>query len=162
VATYSSESAILTLHSQPPSTLHLPRVSCLFSTPSRLQHESVVGLTEDKFLFHVHVSGSSNPALVLYSYNSLPLAQTPKLIIPVDPMAWSRTATLKEHDNLLSISEDGELCFWTLEHGRTPGWRCNGRVRTRRKCFKMARCSSAKKSVLGTVRRAVRRGILLT
>ncbi|KIK91309.1 hypothetical protein PAXRUDRAFT_34992 [Paxillus rubicundulus Ve08.2h10] len=148
VATYSSESAILTLHSRPPSTLHLPRVSCLFSTPSRLEHESIIGLTEDKSLFHVHISGSSNPTLVLYSYNSLPLSQIPKLIIPVDPMAWSRTATLKEHDNLLSISEDGELCFWTLEHGKTPGWRCNGRVRTGRKGFKMARCSSAKKSVL--------------
>ncbi|KAF9229125.1 hypothetical protein BS17DRAFT_4921 [Gyrodon lividus] len=148
VATYSSESAMLTLHSNPPSTLQLPRVSCLFSTPSRLEHEFIVALTEDKFLFHIHISASSNPTLVLCSYDSLPLAQTPKLIIPVDPMAWSRTATLEGHDTLLSISEDGELCFWTLGHGSTPGWRCTGRVRTGRKGFRMARCSSAKKSVL--------------
>ncbi|KAF9244559.1 RAVE protein 1 C terminal-domain-containing protein [Melanogaster broomeanus] len=148
VATYSSKSAILTLHSNPPSTLRIPCVSCLFSIPSRLEHESIVGLTEDKFLFHIHISGSPDPTLTLYSYNSLPLAQTPKLIIPVDPMAWSRTATLEEHDNLLSISENGELCFWTLYHGRTPGWRCTGSVRTGRTDFRIARCSSAKKSAL--------------
>ncbi|KIJ68609.1 hypothetical protein HYDPIDRAFT_24869 [Hydnomerulius pinastri MD-312] len=148
VATYSAESAILTLHSNPSSTLHLPRISCLFSTPSRLEHESIAGLTEDKSIFHIHITGSPNPTLVLYSHNSLPLPETPKLILPVDPMAWSKTATLEEHDNLLSVSEDGELCFWILDHETSSGWRCTGRVKTGRKDFRMARCSSAKKSVL--------------
>ena len=160
VATYSSDNAMLTLHSTPPSTLRLPRVSYLFSTPSRREHESIVALTEDKFIFHIHISGSLHPTLVLYSYNNLPLLHAPKLLIAVDPMAWSKTSTLEEHDNLLSVSDDGELCFWTLEHGKNPGWRCTGRVRTGRSGFRMASCSSAKKSVLGAVRFAVWHAVL--
>ncbi|KAI9461775.1 RAVE protein 1 C terminal-domain-containing protein [Boletus coccyginus] len=148
VATYSSDNAMLTLHSTPPSTLRLPRVSYLFSTPSRREHESIVALTEDKFIFHIHISGSPHPALVLHSYNSLPLFHAPRLLIAVDPMAWSKASTLEECDNLLSVSDDGELCFWTLEHGKKSGWRCTGRVRTGRSGFRMASCSSAKKSVL--------------
>ena len=160
VATYSSDNAMLTLHSTPPSTLRLPRVSYLFSTPSRREHESIVALTEDKFIFHIHISGSLHPTLVLYSYNNLPLLHAPKLLIAVDPMAWSKTSTLEEHDNLLSVSDDGELCFWTLEHGKNPGWRCTGRVRTGRSGFRMASCSSAKKSVLGAVCFAVWHAVL--
>lgn len=155
VATYSSDNAVLTLHSTPPSTLRLPRVSYLFSTPSRREHESIVALTEDKFIFHIHISGSPHPTLVLHSYNSLPLFHAPRLLIAVDPMEWSKASTLEECDNLLSVSDDGELCFWTLEHGKNSGWRCTGRVRTGRSGFRMASCSSAKKSVLGTVRFAV-------
>ena len=143
---------MLTLHSTPPSTLRLPRVSHLSSTPSRREHESIVALTEDKFIFHIHISSSPHPTLVLYSYNSLPLLPAPKLLIAVDPMAWSKTSNPEEHDNLLSVSDDGELCFWTLEHGLNPRWRCTGRVRTGRSGFRMASCSSAKKSVLGTIR----------
>ncbi|KAG8219687.1 RAVE protein 1 C terminal-domain-containing protein [Butyriboletus roseoflavus] len=148
VATYSSDNAMLTLHSTPPSTLRLPRVSHLFSTPSRGEHESIVALTEDKFIFHIHVSGSPHPTLMLHSHNRLPLSQAPKRLIAVDPMAWSKTSTLEEHDNLLSVSDDGELCFWTLEHGKKTEWRCTGRVRTGRSGFGMVSCSSAKKSVL--------------
>lgn len=151
VATYSSDNSMLTLHSTPPSVLRLPRVTFLFSTPSRREHESIVALTEDKFIFHIHISGSPHPTLVVFSFNSLPLCHAPKLLIAVDPMAWSRSSTLKEFDDLLSVSDDGELCFWTFEHGKNSGWRRTGRVRTGRSGFKMARCSSAKKSVLGIV-----------
>ncbi|OSD03553.1 hypothetical protein PYCCODRAFT_1476945 [Trametes coccinea BRFM310] len=80
------------------------------------------------------------------------------------------------HDVLLSVSEEGELAFWVpqgelLNHiGPTSGiqangvtqvreadgvreeekaaWKCTGIVRTGRKGLTMARCSSAKKSVL--------------
>ncbi|KAH7885922.1 RAVE protein 1 C terminal-domain-containing protein [Phlebopus sp. FC_14] len=147
VATYSAENSILTLLSNPASTLYLPRISALFSTPSKHEHESIIGLTEERSILRIHITGSP-PTLLLCSHNTLPLPKLPKLILPVDPMAWSRTTTLEEHDNLLSISEDGELCFWILEHGTDLGWRCTGRVRTGRKDFKMARCSSAKKSVI--------------
>jgi hypothetical protein len=73
----------------------------------------------------------------------------------------------EEHDVLLSVSECGELAFWVPEAycssgvknivngsddgngtGRN-GWRCTGRVRTERKGFNRARCSSAKKTALG-------------
>ncbi|KAN0100493.1 RAVE protein 1 C terminal domain containing protein [Tylopilus felleus] len=148
VATYSSDNSVLTLHSTPPSTLRLPHISYLFSTPSRREHESIVALTEDKFIFRIHISGSPHPTLALSSYNSLPLLHAPKLLIAVDPMAWSKTSAREEYDDLLSVSDDGELCFWTFEHGKKPGWRCTGRVRTGRSGFRMASCSSAKKSVL--------------
>lgn len=76
----------------------------------------------------------------------------------------------EEHDVLLSVSECGELAFWIPQayvnsngvegtNGRANGktghnlggsdWRCTGRVRTERKGFNRARCSSAKKTALG-------------
>lgn len=78
----------------------------------------------------------------------------------------------EEHDVLLSVSECGELAFWVPQayvnanvngingtngqlNGKTShspgggGWRCTGRVRTERKGFNRARCSSAKKTALG-------------
>lgn len=92
-------------------------------------------------------------------------------ILPVDPMAWSgsptsaigpgggpgpgggrrgQTTTAVAHDVLLSVSKDGELTFWVPEEGTGGGWRVTGRVRTGRRGIRMVRCSSAKKSVLGT------------
>ncbi|KAL4070811.1 RAVE protein 1 C terminal-domain-containing protein [Scleroderma citrinum] len=150
VMTYSADTSILTMHSNPPSALSLPPISALFSVPSRSEHESVIGVTEGKSILHICVSSNPNPSLVLHSRGALPLAQPPKLLLPVDPMAWSRTSTLEECDQLLSISENGELCFWILEHNESIGWRCSGRVRTRRRNFTKARCSSAKKSALVT------------
>jgi len=139
------------MHSNPPSVLPLPHISALFSVPSRSEHESIIGVTEEKSISHIYISSGPNPSLLLHSRGALPLAQTPKFLLPVDPMAWSRTTTSEEYDQLLSISEDGELCFWVLEYGRCVGWICSGRVRTRRRNFTKARCSSAKKSALGTV-----------
>lgn len=150
VATYSADTSILTMHSNPPSVLPLPHISALFSVPSRSEHESIIGVTEEKSILHIYISSGPNPSLLLHSRGALPLAQTPKFLLPVDPMAWSRTTTSEEYDQLLSISEDGELCFWVLEYGRFVGWRCSGRVRTRRRNFTKARCSSAKKSALVT------------
>ena len=137
------------MHSNPPSVLALPHITALFSVPSRSEHESIIGVTEERSIFHIHISSGPNPTLLLHSCNALPLAQTPVFLLPVDPMAWSRTATSEEYDQLLSISEDGELCFWVLEQGKHIGWRCSGRVRTRRRNFTKARCSSVKKSALG-------------
>ncbi|KAG2154690.1 RAVE protein 1 C terminal-domain-containing protein [Suillus clintonianus] len=148
VATYSSETSVLTLHSDPISTLTLPSIIDLFSAPSKTAHECIVGLTSDSSIVYIHIDNNPNPTLRLHSQNNLPLAQPPKLILPVDPMSWSRESSLEEHDTLLSISDDGELSFWIAEEGTSSGWRCTGKVKTGRKNFALARCSSAKKSVL--------------
>jgi hypothetical protein len=149
LATYSSETSVLTLHSEPISTITVPSVTNLFSAPSKTAHECIVGLTSDSSIVYIHIDTNPNPNLRLHSQNNLPLAQPPKLIIPVDPMLWSRDSSLEEHDTLLSISDDGELSFWIAEEGTSSGWRCTGKVKTGRKNFSLASCSSAKKSVLG-------------
>ncbi|KAG2150167.1 RAVE protein 1 C terminal-domain-containing protein [Suillus cothurnatus] len=148
LATYSSETSVLTLHSEPISTITVPSVTNLFSAPSKTAHECIVGLTSDSSIVYIHIDTNPNPNLRLHSQNNLPLAQPPKLIIPVDPMSWSRDSSLEEHDTLLSISDDGELSFWIAEEGTSSGWRCTGKVKTGRKNFSLASCSSAKKSVL--------------
>ncbi|OAX44398.1 hypothetical protein K503DRAFT_383768 [Rhizopogon vinicolor AM-OR11-026] len=148
VATYSSETSILTLHSEPISTLTVPSIIALFSAPSKTAHECIVGLSSDSSIIHIHVDNIPNPTLRLHSHNTLPLSQPPKLILPVDPMSWSREDSLEEHDTLLSISDDGEFSFWIPEEGTSSGWRCTGKVKTGRKNFALARCSSAKKSAL--------------
>ncbi|KAG2159698.1 RAVE protein 1 C terminal-domain-containing protein [Suillus bovinus] len=148
LATYSSETSILTLHSEPISTLTVLSITSLFSAPSKTAHECIVGLTSDSSIVYICVDSNLNPTLRLHSKNNLPLAQPPKLIIPVDPMSWSRDSSLEEHDTLLSISDDGELSFWIAEDGTPSGWRCTGKVKTGRKEFALASCSSAKKSVL--------------
>ncbi|KAG1784113.1 RAVE protein 1 C terminal-domain-containing protein [Suillus placidus] len=148
LATYSSETSVLTLHSKPISTLTVPSITDLFSAPSKTVHERIVGLTSDSSIVYIYIDSHPNPTLRLHSQNNLPLAQPPKLIIPVDPMSWSRDSSLEEHDTLLSISDDGELSFWIAEEGTSSGWRCTGKVKTGRKNFALASCSSAKKSVL--------------
>ncbi|KAI6119823.1 RAVE protein 1 C terminal-domain-containing protein [Pisolithus croceorrhizus] len=149
IATYSADHSELLLHSNPPSVLTLPRISALFSAPSQSEHESIVGVTDEMSILHIHISTTPCPTLVLHSCDALPLPKRPKLILPVDPMAWSGT-TMSDYDHLLSISDEGELRFWILEHGKSSGWRCTGKVRTGRTKFTNARCSSAKKSVLVT------------
>lgn len=66
-------------------------------------------------------------------------------------MGWvsSRGPAAVERDVLLSVGSDGEVMFWVPE-GKGSGWRCTGSVRTGRKKIRMARCSSAKKTVLST------------
>ncbi|KAG1730794.1 RAVE protein 1 C terminal-domain-containing protein [Suillus occidentalis] len=148
LATYSSETSVLTLHSEPISTLTVPSITDLFSAPSKTVHECIVGLTSDSSVVYIYIDSKPNLTLRLHSQNNLPLAQPPKLIIPVDPMSWSKDSSLEEHDTLLSISDDGELSFWIAEEGTSAGWRCTGKVKTGRKNFALASCSSAKKSVL--------------
>lgn len=147
IATYSSTDQILTLHSQPPIALSLPLLTSLFSLPSSSTHESVIGITPTFSIIHI-IYTPSPQSLTQHSHHVLP---TPvKMILPVDPMAWSGEKEWREHDVLLSVSEEGELAFWVLdEGGGEHPWRCTERVRTGRKGFSRARCSSAKKSALG-------------
>ena len=132
-------------------SLPIPRVASLFSLPPSDGHTCLVGITADSRIIRLYVSQSSPPLVTIASESTLPLTRPPQHIVPVDPMAWSthiRTTTVLD-DILLSVSEDGELAFWTLEG---TGWKCTGNVRTGRTGIVMANCSSAKKTVLGAPR----------
>lgn len=155
VATYSSTNLTLTLHSHPAITLSLPSLTSLFSLPSSGTHESIIGITSTFSIIHIiytpSPSSSEPESISQHSHQALP--SSAKMILPVDPMAWSGEREWSEHDVLLSVSEDGELAFWILDEGAEAGgvspWRCTEKVRTGRKGFSRARCSSAKKSALG-------------
>lgn len=78
-------------------------------------------------------------------------------------MAWSSRQKNEwdssKRDVLLSVSDEGVLAFWILTEGNgadlsskntnSAEWRCTQTVRTGRKGFRLASCSSAKKSALG-------------
>ncbi|KAJ6604501.1 RAVE protein 1 C terminal-domain-containing protein [Mycena vulgaris] len=142
-ATYSATDGILTLSSESQTVLPLPPISSLFSLPSKEGQETIVGITLDFSIVQVHV----NPGLTLFSHNSLPI-RTPKMILPVDPMAWGMRREWVTHDVLLSVSELGELAFWVPDESSPPEWRCTGSVKTHRAGISRARCSSAKKTAL--------------
>jgi len=90
--------------------------------------------------------------LELRSNTTLQLRSPLLFILPVDPMAWSKGSSGQQvpHDVLLSVSRSGELVFWVPDENADGSWRRTGYVRTGRTGISMARCSSAKKSVLGT------------
>ncbi|KAL4242218.1 hypothetical protein ABKN59_001911 [Abortiporus biennis] len=163
--TYSSSTQLLTLHSEPPYALSVEPLDALFSLPSSVYalrstgSTTLVGVTRTQsvILFDLSLPSTAKPSgvppLSVRSRTSLPLDSVPRMILPVDPMAWSGTYGLArssvEHDVLLSVSEDGELAFWVPdESSGEEGWRCTGRVKTGRSKLSLARCSSAKKSVL--------------
>ncbi|GBE78251.1 hypothetical protein SCP_0111340 [Sparassis crispa] len=167
--TYASSTNLLTLHTldDAPATLTVPPLLSLFSLFSPGSNFALIGITpsHEVLLFTL-------VPLSLYSRRVLPLGinTSLKVILPVDPMAWSgpyaRAASTEEHDVLLSVSVDGELAFWVpgeevtgmvsvaavngVRNGKDKGngWRCTGRVKTGRRGLSMAGCSSAKKSVL--------------
>ncbi|KAF9076123.1 RAVE protein 1 C terminal-domain-containing protein [Rhodocollybia butyracea] len=168
-ATYLRSSSTLTMHTSPPTSITVPNLVSLFTTPSNDDsHDSIVGITGSLDISHVHLPvgtqrDSSPVMLSLHSHHRLPLDAQPSLIQPVDPMAWGMKNEWVEHDALLSISEEGELAFWVLEerevvlgiltspsHKDNPGWRCTGKVKTGRQGIRKARCSSAKKTALIT------------
>ncbi|KAJ7071176.1 RAVE protein 1 C terminal-domain-containing protein [Mycena amicta] len=138
-ATYSVADGRLTLASTQAS-LPLPPISSLFSLPSNEGTELIVGITEDFTVLQIH----TNPEFTLYSLSVLPIPP-PKMILPVDPMAWGFQRQWALHDVLLSLSESGELAFWVPD-GKE--WRRTGSVRTDRTGITKARCSSAKKTAL--------------
>lgn len=146
-ATYTKSDGILTFHSPSTQTVSLPQLESLFTMPSPDGYESIIGITVDFTI--VHLRATKETGLILQSKNRLPLTCPPKLILPVDPMAWGLDRAWNEHDVLLSVSGDGELAFWVPETISESGWRCTGKVRTGRTGIKKARCSSAKKTALG-------------
>ncbi|KAE9408257.1 WD repeat-containing protein [Gymnopus androsaceus JB14] len=169
-ATYRSSESSLTLHTSPPTSIAVPYLNSVFTTPSSDSHDSILGITADLAIAHVHLtveapnigdSTRSSVTLSLHSHSHLPTDGQPILIQPVDPMAWGMKNQWVEHDALLSISEAGELAFWAPEERdvvanvsgasmSSSGWRCTGRVKTGRRGIRKARCSSAKKTALIT------------
>ncbi|KAH9996446.1 RAVE protein 1 C terminal-domain-containing protein [Russula vinacea] len=139
-ATFSAASCILTLHAMPKLNLPLPPISSLFSLPPRsaAPYECIYAVTTDPIpsICHIHAVSGETPSLTLISQTALPLSSPSVFILPVDPMGGvsSLGPAVMERDVLLSVDKNG--------------WRCTGRVRTGRKNLRMARCSSAKKTVL--------------
>ncbi|KAG8997978.1 regulator of (H+)-ATPase in vacuolar membrane [Tulasnella sp. JGI-2019a] len=163
-----SEKISVTTFSKP-VLFSLPRIGA--STPIACAASS------GTYLILVETTPSSDnqiPRLILTLQETkpLPVDSPPDLIMPVDPMAW-RPPTDKDsksqvshighrhmtRDAFVTVSPKGELSFWvatssaSVSNGKRkpadlPGWRCTGRVRTRRRKIAMAQCSSAKKTVL--------------
>ncbi|KAH8120057.1 RAVE protein 1 C terminal-domain-containing protein [Phellopilus nigrolimitatus] len=162
VALYSesSEKTMLTLHRSPqlssPVSFDVPRLISLFCLPSG-SSDFLIGITPSYTIVHIEVPSLDQPQPPLLkptsvTSTSLPSSKPLVLVIPVDPMAWSSTRKSGNncaHDILLSISNDGELAFWALEKGRFHrSWVCTGHVRTGKTGYRLARCSSAKKTAL--------------
>jgi hypothetical protein len=138
----------LSLHTSSPHpvTLAVPPLTNVLSLHGN-NPASLVGVGVDLSIIHIHVTLGDRPSLVLHSHTHLPLSTAPKFILPVDPMAWSginHGPIIKE--DLLVIAEDGELSFWAMD--ADEGWLRTGKVSTGRNGVRMARCSSAKKTVL--------------
>lgn len=117
--------------------------------PSPSGYEHILGVTVEFEI--VQLKATAFPSLTIIGRHKLPLSYTPRFILPVDPMAWGHVQDWASHDNLLSISEDGELAFWVPEGNPENGWKCSGKVRTGRSGFRKVRCSSAKKTVLSKI-----------
>ncbi|RDB29031.1 Regulator of V-ATPase in vacuolar membrane protein 1 [Hypsizygus marmoreus] len=123
VATYSTSESVLKLHSTPYQCLSLPPITYLIAMPSQDGNESIIGITPDFSIVHVHASHDPSPSLILRSQTRLPLAESPSMILPVDPMAWGLSNKWIQHDVLLSVSEAGELAFWVPEGNAASRWR---------------------------------------
>lgn len=141
-AAYSASDGMLTLSSKPQAPVSIPPISSLFSLPSQ-EGETIIGITLDFSILQLHL----RPELTLHSHSRLPIG-TPKMILPVDPMAWGLRGHWAAHDVLLSVSEHGELAFWVPDENSPAEWRCTGSVKTHRAEISRARCSSAKKTAL--------------
>ncbi|EJD03819.1 uncharacterized protein FOMMEDRAFT_106015 [Fomitiporia mediterranea MF3/22] len=162
IALYSEigEDPTLTVHqcSAPTytSTVSVERLTSLFCLPSGSSN-SIIGITPSYQIIQIRiipVDQGRNRSFELRSLppTHLPTSDTLSLVIPVDPMAWSNAnapTNGREHDILLSISDGGELAFWSFadDNGQI-NWKCTGRVRTGKAGYRLARCSSAKKTAL--------------
>lgn len=148
-ATYDKTSSLLTLQTDPPSTLNISTVRSLFTTVIDGQ-SSILGITPDysivRILADIPDAASNSlllptpdpscplittPSLELISITKLPLGDQEysnlKFIIPVDPMGWTdlynpgtKTSNQAQLDALLSVSGDGELVFWAPEGQFSP------------------------------------------
>ncbi|OCB85636.1 hypothetical protein A7U60_g7286 [Sanghuangporus baumii] len=160
IALYSErgQAPTLTVHqsSSPKSSssVTVPRLISLFCLPSGSSND-IVGITPSFDIIRIGIVASrdnSSFGLKPLTSTRLPTDDVLSLVIPVDPMAWSSFSAPgsgREHDTLLSISESGELAFWYFtEEDHQTRWRCTGRVRTGKSGYRLARCSSAKKTAL--------------
>lgn len=155
--TESEHSFVLSLY-QPPfesqaATLDVPRLTSLFSLPPSKGFTMLIGITPNNSIVRIEVSNQATPMLKFLSETTVPTVKPPALIIPVDPMAWSYSKGARReqrHDVILTISETGELAFWAFDDDdQHKKWVCTGQVKTGRTGYRLARCSSAKKTALG-------------
>lgn len=133
------------------SSVGVPFLKSLFTLTS---HSSlyVIGITISHDIVCVKIPPLPEDPHASYSlhlYPSVSLPDGPSFIdlLPVDPMAWSGFPDSgKEHDALISISQGGDLAFWSFSG---QNWTCTGRVSTGKGSYRIASCSSAKKTAFG-------------
>lgn len=161
-ALYNEQTSTITFQNHSTKTKHILLVppdsplNNLFSLPPNPTYTILIGVTEKSSIIQIKVPAdiSCNDLPVLLSNQSLPLVNV-QLILPVDPMTWNSLPTDTpgtRHDALVSISVDGTISFWAsdLSSDKHDGnFRCTSSVRTGRRGIRMARCSSAQKTVLG-------------
>ncbi|GJJ09914.1 hypothetical protein Clacol_004138 [Clathrus columnatus] len=138
--------------------LQVPPLNNIFSLPSNQSHALLIGVTDKSSIIQIKVASdiACDESPVRLSDQSLPLNDL-QHILPVDPMVWSSRpidmadTLLTQHDALVTISADGLLTFWASDvssDNYKGSWRSTGSVATGRRGIRMARCSSAQKTVL--------------
>lgn len=155
----SNELVVRNPNAKAQTTISVPPLLSLFAFPPTDKHTLLIGVTQDHTIGQIRIPSKSSPDQLpkLYANTSLPVSAQPDFILPVDPMAWSSHLLSTDRDVLVSISSDGLLSFWipeiesdSLPESERGKWRCTGSVHTGRRNIRLARCSSAKKTVLGT------------
>ena len=111
------------------------------------QHTGLVGIAQDGSVVRVQITPPVTDCAMERRAEVLPRAQIDGIVLPVDPVVWD--APSAPGDVLLSVARDGLLQFWAPSHPAEEGkWRCTGSVATGRTGVRLARCSSARKTVL--------------
>jgi hypothetical protein len=125
------------------ASLAVPPLRTFFSVASDEKDPVIIAVTQDLRILQIR---ASKDRLEIISTSKFPL-QDPHLILPVDPMAWATYPETIFREMFLCASSEGELTFWAPEN--ETEWTRTGIVHTSRQKITMARCSSAKKTVLG-------------
>ncbi|OCF41725.1 hypothetical protein I317_04429 [Kwoniella heveanensis CBS 569] len=135
---------------------HLDRDSTSPAPPVVLPHFSPTKGDHVEMLLAGQVD--ERPDVILLSHYRLPTDtvhpnESPRMILPVDPMGWHQsvidwTTDTCLQDIVLTISNDGDLEFWTPRIEGNEPWIKTGVVKTDRRNVIAARCSSRKKTAL--------------
>lgn len=125
------------------SKLEVPPLKTFFTVPSEERSSLILAVTTEFTLLQI-TTNDYQLSIISNSKLSLPDVQ---LVLPVDPMAWATYPQTAYREMLLCTTSDGELSFWAPEN--ESGWVMSGRVHTGKRQIRLARCSSAKKTVLG-------------
>ena len=121
----------------------IPPLRTLFSVPSGSRDSMILAVTQDFTLIQI---STLNSQLSMLSSTRLSLPDI-QHVLPVDPMAWATYPEIAYGEVLLCATSGGELSFCTPENDQQ--WIMTGSVHTGRRDIRLARCSSAKKTVLG-------------
>lgn len=122
------------------------------------ESNTLIGITATHSILRIKIIANASEGGQSYGLAVLPPVNLPYsspliLVVAIDPMAWSKPAKRQDqrpHDILMSLSEDGELVFWLFDESAKPSqWLRSGQVRTGKTGYRLACCSSAKKTALG-------------